>query len=64
MLINGIDFKELECQKYWTFTSSFKTFVISVPIKPGAIAFTRIFLLASSFAKLFVKPIIPAFDAE
>lgn len=24
MLINGIDFKELECQKYWTFTSSFK----------------------------------------
>lgn len=24
MLINGVDFKELECQKYWTFTSSFK----------------------------------------
>lgn len=24
MLINGVDFKELECQKYWTFTSAFK----------------------------------------
>jgi len=32
-------------------------------MNPGAIAFTSMFLDATSFAKLFVKPIIPALDA-
>ena len=45
-------------------TSSFKTSVISVSIKPGAIAFTLIPLLANSCAIDFVKPIRPAFEAE
>ena len=43
--------------------SSFNTSVILVCINPGAIAFTNMFLDATSFAKLFVNPIIPAFDA-
>ena len=43
--------------------SSFKTSVILVSINPGATAFTSMFLLATSFAKLLVNPIIPALDA-
>ena len=38
--------------------------VISVVIKPGATAFTVIFLAASSFAVAFVSPITPALEAE
>ena len=47
-----------------SFTSCFKTSVICVSINPGATAFTKMFLLATSFAKLFVNPIIPALEAE
>ena len=45
-------------------TFSSKTPVISVEINPGAIALERIFLDPNSFATDFVKPNIPAFDAE
>ena len=34
--------------------------VMSVSMKPGAIAFTRMLRLASSFATDFVRPISPA----
>ena len=44
--------------------SSFNTSVIPVSINPGATAFTNIPLEATSFARLFVNPIIPAFEAE
>ena len=57
ILFNGI------CALIFSFTSSDKTFVISVAINPGAIALIKIFLLATSFAKLFVNPIIPALEA-
>ena len=40
-----------------------KTSVISVWINPGAIAFTVIPRLASSRAIVFVRPMIPAFEA-
>lgn len=46
-----------------SFISSFSTSVILVCMYPGATALTKIFLLPSSFARLFVNPIIPAFDA-
>ena len=41
-----------------------KSFVISVLINPGAIAFTLMPLEPNSFARVFVKPIKPAFAAE
>ena len=44
-------------------TSSGSLAVISVSIKPGAMAFTFIFLPANSFAADLVSPIIPAFEA-
>lgn len=46
-----------------SFTLSESTSVISVFINPGATQFAKIFLLASSFATDFVKPIIPALEA-
>ena len=46
-----------------SFTSCFKTSVICVSINPGATAFARMLRDANSFAILFVKPIIPAFEA-
>ena len=45
------------------FIFSFKSFVISVWIHPGAIQFTVIPLEATSFAKDLVNPISPAFEA-
>ena len=51
------------CFNISTFTSSASLSVISVVMKPGAIAFTLIFLVASSFAVVFVKPITPALAA-
>ena len=56
-LFKGIIFKAPSC------ISCGKLAVISVFTKPGAIAFTLIFLEASSFAALFVSPIKPAFEA-
>ena len=38
--------------------------VISVEMKPGAIAFTVMWAEPTSFAMLRVKPISPAFEAE
>ena len=45
------------------FTSSLRLYVISVSIKPGAMALQRMFLEPNSFATDFVKPIIPALEA-
>ena len=45
-----------------TFVSIFC--IISVSMGPGQIALTRMFDAASSFARLFVKPITPALEAE
>ena len=44
-------------------TSSFNFAVISVSMKPGAIALHRILREPNSNAIDFVKPFIPAFDA-
>ena len=44
--------------------SSVRLLVIAEETKPGAIAFTVIPLEATSKARDFVKPIIPAFEAQ
>lgn len=41
---------------------SFKECAISVSIKPGATAFTLMPKFPTSFDKVFVNPIIPAFE--
>ena len=46
------------------FTFSERTFVVAVDTYPGAITFTVIFLVATSFATDLVNEWIPAFDAE
>ena len=52
------------CSAQAFFTSSGSALVISVMMKPGAMALWRILRTPISLAADLVKPMIPAFDAE